>query len=68
MRHVLVDAAEDNRLYLHAGLLLDLAYEAGVDRLVQLQHAAWGLPRTAIAPADRQDPAVVADDDADDCY
>ena len=64
--HVLVDAAEGVRLDDEAGLFMDLAAQAGLDRLVEFEDAAGGLPAVVVAALDEQGVTVVVNDDAAD--
>ena len=60
--HVLVDASEGLGLDPHAGLLQDLADQAGLDGLVEFEDAAGWLPVAVVAPPHGQELALLVDD------
>lgn len=64
--HVLVDAGERAGLDVESGFLADLAAQAVMDGLLQLEDSPGRLPVLVVAAADEQDAAVVVGDDAAD--
>jgi len=60
--HVLVHTAERLRLDLQPSLLPNLADQAGLDRLIELEYAARGLPMAVVAPTHGQELPALIDD------
>jgi hypothetical protein len=58
-RHVLADAGERAGLDVESGFLADLAAQAVVDGLGQLEDSSGRLPVLVVAAPDEQDAAVV---------
>jgi hypothetical protein len=63
---VLVDPGEMLDFDLDSGLFPDLAPYAGLDVLVEFEHAAGRLPPAVVTPLDDENTTVLVDDDTSD--